>query len=88
MAQKKNPAKKATQKRQPEKKIPEKTRIQQMVADIESLANQLRKRVSQVTTQAERYVNQVRKELGWKPAKGKKTTSKKAAAKTSRKAPA
>lgn len=65
-------------KKKPMKKHPQKNRVQQMVADVESLAGQLRKRVTEVATQVEKYVNQLRKELGWKPAKPK---AKKAAAK-------
>jgi hypothetical protein len=78
------------QKKKPMKKHPQKTRVQQMVADVESLANQLRKRVAQVATQVEKYVNQVRKDLGWKPAKptGKKPAMKKRASKAGNKASA
>jgi hypothetical protein len=75
------------QKKKPIKKHPQKTRVQQMVADVESLASQLRKRVTQVATQVEKYMSQVRKDLGWKPAKatGKKAVAKKPASKAAKK---
>jgi hypothetical protein len=78
------------QKKKPMKKHPQKTRVQQMVADVESLANQLRKRVAQVATQVEKYVNQLRKDIGWKAAKpgAKKPAAKKPAAKARKKASA
>jgi hypothetical protein len=71
------------QKKKPTKKRPQKTAVQQMMADVESLANQLRKRVAQVATQVEKYLNQARKDLGWKPAKStvKKPVAKKRVAK-------
>jgi hypothetical protein len=67
------------QKKKVMKKHSQKSGVQQMVADVESLANQLRKRVAQVATQVEKYLNQVRKDLGWKPAKptARKPTAKK-----------